>query len=84
MRLSQGADIWRDDCSVVVRAATAETTATAFVELLLDPLTTGPSLGFNTSTIHVDIISTSDRTVTATLKDGSTKVIHTDGQFQND
>ena len=42
------------------------------------------ALGFNTSTIHVDIISTSDRTVTATLKDESTKVIYTDGQFQDD
>jgi aminopeptidase len=42
------------------------------------------ALGFNTSSIHVDIISTSDRTVTATLKDGSTKVIYADGHFQND
>jgi aminopeptidase len=42
------------------------------------------ALGFNTSSIHVDIISTSDRTVTATLKDGSTKVIYIGGQFQND
>lgn len=42
------------------------------------------ALGFNTSSIHVDIISTSDRTVTATLKHGSAKVIYADGQFQND
>jgi aminopeptidase len=42
------------------------------------------ALGFNTSSIHVDIISTSDRTVTATLKDGSTRVIYARGQFQND
>ncbi len=41
------------------------------------------ALGFNSSSIHVDIISTSDRTVTATLKDGSTKPIYAGGQFQN-
>jgi aminopeptidase len=41
------------------------------------------ALGFNSSSIHVDIISTSERTVTATLKDGSTKVIYASGQFQN-
>ncbi len=41
------------------------------------------ALGFNTSSIHVDIVSTSDRKVTATLKDGSTKVIYAGGQFQN-
>ena len=41
------------------------------------------ALGFNSSSTHVDIISTSDRTVTATVKDGSTKVIYAGGQFQN-
>jgi aminopeptidase len=41
------------------------------------------ALGFNSSSIHVDIISTSERTVTATLKDGSTKVIYAGGQFQS-
>ena len=40
-------------------------------------------LGFNTSSIHVDIISTTDRTVTATLKDGSLKLIYARGQFQH-
>ena len=38
-------------------------------------------LGFNNSAIHTDIVSTTDRTVTATLKDGSQKVIYKDGQF---
>ncbi|HET9074322.1 MAG TPA: aminopeptidase [Solirubrobacteraceae bacterium] len=42
------------------------------------------ALGFNESSIHVDIISTSDRTVTATLRDGSEQVIYAGGQFQND
>jgi aminopeptidase len=38
-------------------------------------------LGFNESAVHVDMISTTDRTVAATLKDGSKKVIYKDGQF---
>ncbi len=39
-------------------------------------------LGFNQSAIHTDIVSTSDRTVTAVLRDGSERVIYTEGQFQ--
>lgn len=38
--------------------------------------------GFNDAAEHTDIISTTDRTVTATLADGSTKVIYADGMFQ--
>jgi aminopeptidase len=38
-------------------------------------------LGFNDSSVHTDVVSTTDRTVTAHLKDGSTKVIYKDGQF---
>lgn len=38
-------------------------------------------LGFNDSSVHTDIISTTKRTVTAHLKDGSEKVIYKDGQF---
>lgn len=38
-------------------------------------------LGFNESSVHTDIVSTADRTVTATLKDGSERVIYRDGQF---
>jgi aminopeptidase len=41
-------------------------------------------LGFNESTVHTDIISTTDRTVTATLRDGSERVVYRDGQFQLD
>jgi aminopeptidase len=41
------------------------------------------ALGFNHSSIHVDIISTSDRTVTATLRDGSTLPIYAEGRFLN-
>jgi aminopeptidase len=39
-------------------------------------------LGFNDSTVHTDIISTTDRTVTATLHDGSELVIYSGGRFQ--
>ncbi|MBD3317552.1 MAG: aminopeptidase [Chitinivibrionales bacterium] len=38
-------------------------------------------LGFNSSVEHTDIISTTDRTVTAILKDGSKKVIYEGGEF---
>lgn len=38
-------------------------------------------LGFNDSSVHTDMISTTRRTVTAHLKDGSTKVIYKDGKF---
>ncbi len=38
-------------------------------------------LGFNSSAIHTDIVSTTDRQVTATLPDGSARVIYTGGRF---
>lgn len=38
-------------------------------------------LGYNDSSVHTDIISTTRRTVTAHLKDGSQKVIYKDGEF---
>jgi aminopeptidase len=38
-------------------------------------------LGFNDSVIHTDIISTTDRTVTAHLPDGFQKIIYQNGQF---
>jgi aminopeptidase len=38
-------------------------------------------LGFNDSTVHTDIVSTADRTVTATLRDGSELVIYAEGEF---
>ena len=39
-------------------------------------------LGFNDSPEHTDIIATTDRTVTATLKDGSSRVIYKGGEFR--
>jgi aminopeptidase len=39
------------------------------------------ALGFNDSSVHTDIISTTRRTVTAHLKDGSKKIIYKDGRF---
>jgi aminopeptidase len=41
-------------------------------------------LGFNRSAIHTDIVSTTDRTVTAMLRDGSERVIYADGHFRFD
>jgi aminopeptidase len=41
-------------------------------------------LGFNDSTVHTDVVSTADRVVTATLRDGSERVIYRDGEFQLD
>lgn len=38
-------------------------------------------MGYNDSAVHSDIVSTTDRTVTATLYDGTTKVIYEKGQF---
>ena len=43
------------------------------------------ALGFNhQAAIHEDIVSTTDRTVTATLRDGAELVIYADGRFQLD
>ena len=41
-------------------------------------------LGFNTSSVHTDVVSTSDRTVTAQLRGGGERVIYRDGQFALD
>ena len=38
-------------------------------------------LGFNDSSVHTDIVSTTRRTVTAHLKNGKTKIIYKDGEF---
>jgi aminopeptidase len=40
------------------------------------------SLGFNDSPEHTDIVATTDRVVTATCKNGSTKVIYEGGEFK--
>jgi len=39
-------------------------------------------LGFNDSSVHTDIVSTTDRIVTAYLKDGTQKVIYKNGMYQ--
>ena len=41
-------------------------------------------LGFNESAIHTDIVSTTDREVTAVLRDGSGRTIYADGRFTLD
>ncbi|MBX4197057.1 aminopeptidase [Candidatus Saccharibacteria bacterium] len=45
------------------------------------PKSTFRKLGYNESVIHTDMISTTDRTVTATLKSGKSQVIYKNGQF---
>ncbi len=39
------------------------------------------AMGYNNSVVHTDIVATSNRTVTAYLKDGTSTVIYKDGQF---
>lgn len=39
-------------------------------------------MGYNDSVVHTDIVSTFNRKVTATLKDGSNKVIYENGEFK--
>ncbi|HEX2956555.1 MAG TPA: aminopeptidase [Chitinispirillaceae bacterium] len=52
----------------------------------LDPATMSnedfAKLGYNDSPEHTDIIATTDRKVTAVLKDGSSKVIYEGGEFR--
>ncbi len=40
------------------------------------------NLGFNDSAVHTDIIATTDRTITATLKNGKKIILYKSGQFQ--
>jgi aminopeptidase len=53
-----------------------------------DPAALAPEewerLGFNQSSVHTDIVSTTDRRVTARLRDGSERLIYADGEFQLD
>ncbi|MBA3809188.1 MAG: aminopeptidase [Solirubrobacterales bacterium] len=41
-------------------------------------------LGFNNSSVHTDIVSTTDRRVTAQLRGGGERVIYSDGEFRLD
>jgi len=38
-------------------------------------------VGLNDSSVHTDIITTAPRTITATLQDGTKKIIYKNGQF---
>lgn len=38
-------------------------------------------MGYNDSVVHTDIISTANRVITATLSDGSIRIIYRDGKF---
>ncbi len=39
-------------------------------------------LGYNSSALHRDLVNTLDKTVYATLKDGSEVIIYSGGEFQ--
>ena len=39
-------------------------------------------LGYNNSSVHTDIVSTTNRTITAHMQDGSEKVIYKNGKYQ--
>jgi aminopeptidase len=41
-------------------------------------------LGFNESVVHTDIVSTTDRHVTAVMRDGSRRTIYASGRFELD
>jgi aminopeptidase len=41
-------------------------------------------LGFNSSSVHTDIVSTTDRRVTAQLRGGGERVIYSEGEFRLD
>jgi aminopeptidase len=53
-----------------------------------DPSSLSPAqweaLGFNSSSVHTDVVSTSERTVTAQLRGGGQRVIYSGGEFQLD
>ncbi len=40
------------------------------------------AMGYNNSVVHTDIVATSNRVVTAYLKDGTSQVIYRDGEYQ--
>lgn len=40
------------------------------------------TMGYNNSVVHTDIVATSNRVVTAYLKDGSSQIIYRDGEYQ--
>lgn len=66
------------NCHVAVGASYADTYAGDQSKLDAD---LKKSLGFNDSALHWDLVNTEDKTVTATLKDGTKKVIYTGGEF---
>lgn len=66
------------NCHVAVGASYADTYAGPQSEL---DKKLKEKLGFNDSSLHWDLINTEDKTVTARLKDGSTRVVYEKGRF---
>jgi len=69
------------NCHVAVGASYADTYAGDQTKL---DSALKKQLGFNDSALHWDLVNTEDKTVTATLKDGTKKVIYKGGEFQQD
>ena len=67
------------NCHVAVGASYADTFSGPQSEL---DKKLKEKLGFNDSSLHWELISTENKTVTARLKDGSTRVIYEKGQFK--
>ena len=67
------------NCHVAVGASYADTFSGPQSEL---DKKLKEKLGFNDSSLHWDLINTENKTVTARLKDGSTRVIYEKGQFK--
>lgn len=67
------------NCHVAVGASYADTYSGPQSEL---DKKLKEKLGFNDSSLHWDLINTEDKTVTARLTDGSTRIIYEKGQFK--
>jgi len=66
------------NCHVAVGASYADTYAGDQTSL---DAAKKESLGFNDSALHWDLVNTEDKTVTALLKDGGSKIIYKNGEF---
>ena len=67
------------NCHVAVGASYADTFAGPQSKL---DKKAKEKLGFNDSSLHWDLINTENKTVTATLKNGTKKVVYENGQFK--
>lgn len=66
------------NCHIAVGAAYSETFAGELSELTRERK---KELGYNDSALHWDLVNTEKKTVTATMKDGSTRTLYENGEF---